>query len=319
MLEEYVGTTVEADTPLYSNAKFFRLFVTSVMMYGCRLALQEISQKSDNQKISKSPHPLLRGTQRTDLWKQFWGTQMPERGQALEDLQASYQAELPILRIWSCFRRKTSKIDPVCGSKMASQWNYPLISALMFSARFRFTLGRVPYIPGDNDSTDAKQNYYCALTGVPIQGGSQAYLCSFLCEVTSKVVDASDGEGEQEEALRAKKKGKKRGRKAEPVQKMVRTTQEIACVVQSTMPARVDGERVDSSPLLKSLRAISEFDKVIASWVSAWVKKHASKLPNKKRDSVAYAMTSKEGLKEIGEWYATFHVLVALTHRAMCV
>lgn len=319
LLKKYVGVDMEADTPLYTNAKFFRLFVTSVMMHGCRLALQGIDQKSDNQKISKSPHPLLRGTQRTELWKQFWGTQMPERGQALEDLQDKYQAELPILRIWSCFRRKTSKMDPVCGIKMASQWNYPLISALMFSARFRFTKGRVPCVP-QGRSTDSKHNYYCALTGVPILGGTEAYLCSFLCEVASTVKEPS--EEYKQEGIG--KKRKKSGKKTEPGKKIVRNIQEMACVVQATMPSRSTSDtertnRVDSKPLLKALRAISEFDKIIAEWVASWVEKHASKLPNQKRDSVAYAMTSAEGLHEIGKWYTTFQVLVALTHHAMCV
>jgi hypothetical protein len=294
ILAKYVGGTSDADSPLYNNGPFFILFVTSILLYACRIGLQRIHQKSDNQKISKSPHPLLQNTQRSDLWRQFWGSSMPDRGQALNELQAKYTSDLPILRIWTYFKRQTSKHNEVAGKPIASQWCYPLLSSMMYSARFRYTLGRVP---GPNE-------YYCALTGVPIRPGTEAYLCSFICEVS-----VSSGKGEKEKGGSGKGKEKVPDKSPE--------MQVVGCVIQKTLPSRgKGGKRVNAEPLIKLIRAVSEFDKTIASWVRTWVDK--SKLPNLKRDTVAYALTSAKGLEEIAQWYVQFHVMVATMRHAIC-
>jgi len=287
VLAKYVGGSSDADSPLYNNGPFFILFVTSILLYACRIGLQRIHQKSDNQKISKSPHPLLQNTQRSDLWRQFWGSSMPDRGQALNELQAKYTSDLPILRIWTYFKRRTSKHNEVAGKPIASQWCYPLLSSMMYSARFRYTLDRVP---GPNE-------YYCALTGVPIRPGTEAYLCSFICEVS---VSGEKGSSEK-------------------VPDKSPEMQTVGCVIQKTLPSRgKGGKRVSAEPLIKLIRSISEFDKTIALWVRAWVDKHGSKLPNMKRDTIAYALTSAKGLEEISRWYVQFHLMVATMRHAIC-
>lgn len=305
VLAKYVGGTSDADSPLYNNGPFFILFVTSILLYACRIGLQRIHQKSDNQKISKSPHPLLQNTQRSDLWRQFWGSSMPDRGQSLNELQAKYTNDLPILRIWTYFKRQTSKHNEVAGKPIASQWCYPLLSSMMYSARFRYTLSRVP---GPNE-------YYCALTGVPIRPGTEAFLCSFICEVSVSSEKREKEKGEKG----GSGKGKGRGKEKEKAPDKSPEMQTVGCVIQKTLPSRgKGGKRVGAEPLIKLIRSVSEFDKTIANWVRTWVDKHGSKLPNMKRDTIAYALTSEEGLEEISQWYVTFHVLVATMRHAIC-
>lgn len=357
ILKKYVGTEETSHSPLYTNQKFWHLFVTSVIMYACQRALQDIQQKSDNQKISKSKHPLLVNTQRTDIWKQFWGTTMPDRGQSLEELQAKYQTELPILRIWHFFKQNTMKDNPKnpVGVRTPKQWCNPLLSSMMFSARFRYAPGKVPRVSlnekqfddSNGSSIDKRTmellkdfepntNYYCALTGTALKAGQEAYLCSFLCEVSSDVVVNDDNDVNNDNDLSTatsthyslseglNKKKKKRGRKADPVIETVHTIQEIGCIIRKTVPGKeIDPKtnrpkNIDSEPLIKTIRAISEFDKTIADWVQSWVNKHAVKLPNMKRDTVAYAMTGDQALSEISQWYITFQVMVAMTRHAIC-
>jgi len=331
ILERFVGNSISSDSPLYNDGAFFIIFTSSILFYAVKIALQTIHQKSDNQKISKSPHPLLVKTQRTDLWRQFWGTTMPDRGQSLDELHADYTTRLPILRIWTYFKQKTSTQNEFAKKPVAKQWCYPLLHSMMYSARFRYTLGRVP----------GPEDRYCALTGVPIHPGTEAYMCSFLYEVVSAPVDTDVsfplspnprkdlGKGD----LGKKGKGKRKDLRKETkhTQPEVQT---IGCVIQKTLPALVQegkgkgkrgkrekggkAKRVSAEPLIKLIRSISEFDKTIASWVKSWVEKFGSKLNNMKRNTIAYALTSAEGLEEIGKWYATFQVMVAVMNHAVC-
>jgi hypothetical protein len=131
-------------------------------------------------------------------------------------------------------------------------------------------------------------------------------MCSFLCEVVSGDHPPKGKESPKEND-------------APP------EVQTIGCVIQKTLPARgfggkgeKGGERVSAEPLIKLIRSISEFDKTIGSWVEAWVDKHGSKLDNMKRDTVAYALTSAEGLEEISRWYTHFQVMVATMNHAVC-
>jgi hypothetical protein len=361
ILERFVGNSISSDSPLYNDGAFFIIFTSSILFYAVKIALQTIHQKSDNQKISKSPHPLLVKTQRTDLWRQFWGTTMPDRGQSLDELHADYTTRLPILRIWTYFKQKTSTQNEFAKKPVAKQWCYPLLHSMMYSARFRYTLGRVP----------GPEDRYCALTGVPIHPGTEAYMCSFLCEVVSAPADTDVsfspspfspspfspspfalssnprkdlGKGDLGKGERGKgKKGKgKKGKgKRKDLRKETNHTQPevqtIGCVIQKTLPALVQegkgergkgkrgkrekggkAKRVSAEPLIKLIRSISEFDKTIASWVKSWVEKFGSKLNNMKRDTIAYALTSAEGLEEIGKWYTTFQVMVAVMNHAVC-
>ena len=254
---------------------------------------------------------------------------MPDRGQSLKSLQTKFQSEMPILRIWTFFKNHTSTKNETFQKDMPNQWCYPLLSSMMFSARFRYVLDRVPKVvlTGKDfpvpDEFEDHGNYYCALTGVPLTAGEQAYICSFLCEINSQVPVESSGEELRDSQGKASRK-KKKNKVTEHAVEMVPTIQTIGCVIRADLPTReidpISGKykRVSSEPLIKSIRAISEFDKIIAKWVESWVAKLGSKLPNMKRDTIAYAMTSEEGLKEIASWYISFQVMVATTRHAVC-